>query len=107
MATSDPSEISVVLSEDEESDSNREMPPSKKKKKVTACKFKSSWSLPPQITTSLKENTFAYCRLCYSHFSVSHGGLNNIKRHIMGSVHQQRLKDSSGSTFFATFFQKN
>ena len=25
----------------------------------------------------------------------------------MGSVHQRRLKDSSGSTFIATFFQKN
>ena len=35
MATSDPSEISVELSEDEESDSNRETPPSKKKKMST------------------------------------------------------------------------
>ena len=58
-----------------------DMPPVTKKrrtsvsKKVSVCKFKRSWSLPQHITFSSKGDSFAYCRLCSSHFSVSHAGL--------------------------------
>ena len=90
-----------------------DMPPVTKKrrmsvsKKVSVCKFKRSWSLPQHITFSSKGDSFAYCRLCSSHFSVSHGGFNNVKRHVSGSVHQQRQKDSCGTSGIATFFQKD
>ena len=90
-----------------------DMPPVTKKrrtpvsKKVSVCKFKRSWSLPQHITFSSKGDSFAYCRLCSSHFSVSHGGFNDVKRHVSGSVHQQRQKDSCGTSGIATFFQKD
>ena len=75
-----------------------DMPPVTKKrrtsisKKVSVCKFKRSWSLPQHITFSSKGDSFAYCRLCSSHFSVSHGGFNDVKRHVSGSVHQRRSR---------------
>ena len=72
-----------------------ENPPVQKKhktsdrpKKATVCKFERSWSLPQHITSSSKGDTFAYCCLCSSHFSVSHGGFYDVKRHVSGSVHQ-------------------
>jgi uncharacterized membrane protein YeiH len=42
-----------------------------------------------------------------SHFTVSHGGLNDVKRHVSESVHQQRLKDLSSSSTITTFFRKD
>ena len=44
-----------------------------------------------------KYPVYAYCRLCSSHFSILHGGYNDLKRHVAGSMHQQRFKDSSSS----------
>jgi hypothetical protein len=72
-------------------------------------KFKRSWSLSPHISswTSLKGNMYAYCQLRMSHFTVSHGGLNDVKRHVSESVHQQRLKDLSSSSTIITFFRKD
>ena len=42
------------------------------------------WDLPPYITESTKGENYAYCKLCSSHFSVSHGGFHDITRHING-----------------------
>ena len=66
-------------------------PPVPKKRKSITGKFKHSWNLPPYICESSKGSMFAYCQLCSSHFTVSHGGLNDVKRHIDGSGHQQRF----------------
>lgn len=73
-------------------------------KKVSTCKFKRGWTLPQHISSSSKGD---YCRLCSSHFSVAHGGFNDVKRHVSGTVHQQRLKDSHGMSAIGTFFQKD
>ena len=63
-------------------------PPPRKKGKSTAGtgKFNSSWRLPPHITASSKGSIFAYCKVCASNFCISHGGLNDIKRHVGGNV---------------------
>ena len=76
-------------------------------KKASTCKFKRGWTLPKHISSSCKGDTFAYCRLCSSHFSVAHGGFNDVKCHVSGTVHQQRLKDSRGMSAIGTFFQKD
>ena len=48
-----------------------------KKRKISGTgHFKSSWSLPQFITSSTKVTKFEYCKLCYCHFSVSHGGIH-------------------------------
>ena len=115
--------ISDVVSDDETGDLETvepvsdsdcsEIPPVQKRlktssaKKVSTCIFKRGWTLPQHISSSSNGDTFAYCRLCSSHFSVAHGGFNNVKRHVSGSVHQQRFKDSRGMSAIGTFFQKH
>lgn len=38
-------------------------------------KFRSTWHLSSHITASTKKSRYAYCKLCNSHFTDSHGGL--------------------------------
>ena len=38
---------------------------------------------------------FSLCKLCSSDFSITHGGFNDIKRHVEGLNHQRRLKQST------------
>ena len=107
------SSTSYIVSEDEmgnhdlESMSDSDNPPVLKRLKTSNCKFKRSWTLPQHISSSSKGDTFAYCRLCSSHFSVAHGGFNDVKRHVSGTVHQQRLNDLRGMSAIGTFFQKD
>ena len=55
--------------------------PSVQKKRMTGGTiFKFSWTLPENITSSAKSNKFAYCKLCLSHFNITRGGINHIKR---------------------------
>ena len=78
-------------------------PPKKLKINPTG-RFKSSWQLPPHIAKSAKGDSFAYCSLCRSDFSVSHGGLNDVKRHVQGAVHKKRLKDVEKTTTISEFW---
>ena len=91
-STHSDSDSESVASEHEYSSSHASSsdlrPPLRKKGKSTAGtgKFKSSWRLPPHITASSKGSRFAYCKVCASNFCISHGGLNDIKRHVGGNV---------------------
>ena len=38
---------------------------------------------------------------------MSHGGINDIKRHVEGAVHQQKYKDSQGCTSISSLFGRN
>ena len=68
-------------------------PSMEKKRKISGgTRFKFSWTLPENITSSAKSNKFAYCKLCLSHFSITHGSINDIKRHCEGKGHSERLK---------------
>ena len=88
--------------------SSDEGPVRKKRKIVTGGgKFKSSWELPPYIAESRKGEKFAFCKLCSSHFSVSHGGFNDVTRHTTGLVHGQRLKEAQGTTSIASVFPQS
>ena len=68
-------------------------PPKKKGKSMGTGKFRSSWRLPPHITASSKGSRFAFCKVCTSNFCISHGGLNDIKRHVDGPVHKRKLTE--------------
>ncbi len=89
----------TVSTSQRELTSTDEEPPSMKKKfnssRVGVGKFK-SWQLPPHIKPSSKGHKYAFCTLCNSHFGVSHGGFNDVTRHVNGSGHMQRLKDIRG-----------
>ena len=67
-------------------------------------RFKHSWKLPPYITASKRGTKYAYCKLCSSNFDLSHGGFNDIKRHVEGVRHADRLSQSSSSSPITSFY---
>ena len=77
-----------------------EVPPAKRKKPA---RFMSTWTLPPGITASTRGPSFAYCRLCQDHFSVAHGGFNDVTRHVQGKGHAKRFKDTDTSRTIQSF----
>ena len=85
--------------------------PVTKKRRTSAVtgggKFRWTWELPPYIAESTKGEKFAFCKLCNSHFSVSHGGFHDITRHTNGLAHGQRLKDAQGTTSIASAFSQS
>ena len=73
----------------------------------SAGRFKHNWSLPRHIASSYKGCRFAYCRLCDKHFTVSHGGFNDVKRHVNGAVHQRRIRSTQGSDDISNLLTKS
>ncbi len=67
-------------------------------------KFKSNWTLPKFITASNKGSRYVYCKLCSSHFGVAHGGINDVKRHIKGSKHEEKYLESQKSVNIHDYF---
>ena len=51
--------------------------PSAKKRKALACFLSACASRPGVIASSLG-SSFAFCRLCQQHFSVTHGDFNDV-----------------------------
>ena len=74
-------------------------PPAKRK----PARFFSSWTLPPGITASSKGPSFAYCEFCKDNFSVTHGGCNDVKRHVQGKGHEKRYKEVSENRTMESF----
>ena len=48
-----------------------------------------------------KGTKFAYCKLCYCHFTVSHGGIHDIKRHVDCQKHKLKFNESDKSAKIA------
>ena len=78
-------------------------PPRKKCKSMGTGKFRSSWHLPPHITASSKGSRFAFCKVCTSNFCISHGGLNDIKRHVVGPIHKRKLTEKDQNSRLDSF----
>ena len=97
---SDTSQSESFTSKEHEFASNSLWPPwhTKKARVGTAVrlgtgKFKSSWRLPPHITSSSKGSRFASCKLYASNFCISHGDLNDVKWHANGPAHKRKLTE--------------
>ena len=75
------------------------VPPAKRKPAI----FFSSWTLPPGITASSKGPSLAYCKFCKDNFSVTHGGCNDVKRHVQGKGHEKRYKEVSENRTMESF----
>ena len=74
-------------------------PPAKRK----PARFFYSWTLPPGITASSKGPSFAYCKFCKDNFSVTHGGCNDVKRHVQGKGLEKRYKEVSENRTMESF----
>ena len=59
------------------------------------------------FTASTQGDKFVHCKLCRSHFSVAHGGFNDVTRHVQGLSHQQRLKDTQSTSTIASVLSRS
>ena len=69
-------------------------------------RFKKSWKFP-FINASTRGRRFSYCKLCNSHFSVAHGGVNDVKRHCQGPGHLRKHSESERNASIAKFFEES
>ena len=58
----------------------------------TKSRWQASWT-KYRLKASVKGATFAHCTVCGSDFSVSSGGLHDVKRHCKTLKHTRMLKD--------------
>jgi hypothetical protein len=74
-------------------------PPKKRAKKTKTVdqRFRPDYSVAyPVIKKSLKSSSHAFCSLCRSDFSVAHGGLNDVKKHVSTLSHISNAKQAAG-----------
>ena len=90
-----------------ESTSSGGLPTRKKRKTKVVQEAEASWKLPQFITASTKGDRFVHCKLCRSHFSVAHGGFNDVTRHVQGFTHFQRLKDAQSTSAIASALSRS
>jgi len=77
--------------------------PSSKKKKHY-CKFLEDWTkLYDWVQPTSLGNDMAFCKLCSTNFSVSHGGVYDIKRHADGDSHKKAVASTRKSTNLKNF----
>ena len=75
-------------------------PPEKKR---YGCSFKDKWAIERAwVSKSDKGTAFCFCKCCQRHFSISHAGINNVKKHENTDLHKrsnQAGKQSSINNF--------
>ena len=94
--------------ENEEENGVVEIVPSKKPKTQYKQKFKADYRKDfPAITSSRKGESFAFCTLCKSDFTIAHSGRFDIKRHTESKSHKAFNESGwSKTASIATFFSK-
>ena len=56
-------------------------------------KFKKKWTEDHVcIKSSRKGDTFAFCEVCRADFTISHGGYNDVKRHLNTEKHKANAR---------------
>ena len=74
------------------------------KKSKRDCKFQAEWK-SSGMSVSKRGSSFAHCDVCSCDFSVAHGGVNDVKKHLATVKHQEYAKAASGHRSVSTFFQ--
>ena len=82
-------------------------PPVEKKKRTVGGELKHNWTLLTNISSCSKRSRFVYCKLCAKHFTVSHGGMNDIKHHVDWAAHQHKYKDLQGYASISNLFGRS
>ena len=78
--------------------------PGPSKKHKWECKYQQEWGAS-SMTVSRKGSTFAHCTLCITDISIAHGGVNDAKKHLTTSKHQEVVRASGCQRNLETFFQ--
>ena len=79
------------------SDSEVEVQPKAKKRKFCGniCEYEINY---PVMRKSNVSNNHAYCSLCRADFSIGHGGIGDVTKHVKTSKHAAKAVKSGQST---------
>lgn len=80
---------------------NPEEPNNSKKKRLVT--FKKEYEEIPLIRPSHQGNTYAFCAGCSLHFSISHGGRDDITKHTNSAKHKRRLEDTKTNSLLGNY----
>jgi hypothetical protein len=71
-----------------------------------SCKYLERFSIKYSFITKGRTDYEAFCKHCKTYISISHGGVSDIKCHIMKTKHQQKVNASASSKKVSSFFVK-
>ena len=60
-----------------------------------------------ELTGLRRGPNFAHCDHCGTEISIGHGGVNNVKKHLATTKHQEMVKHSSGNQSLRTLFAQS
>lgn len=86
-----------------ESECELEVGPAKRPKKGYMCKYKREWK-SFGMSCSRRGPNFAHCDVCNVEVSISHGGINDVKKHHTTTKHKDSQKASDSSKSLGSFF---
>jgi hypothetical protein len=78
-------------------------PPKKSKRE---CKYHSEWR-SHDVLPSRKGSTFALCESCGVDINIGHGGVNDVRKHLTTTKHQELRKATSSSKRLKAFFRQS
>lgn len=78
------------------------MPKSEKR----SCKFREVWKVDYSWLAKSHLESFSRCTICNKNFSVSHGGLSDVKQHEKSNLHKTNSKSVTSSQILNKFFIK-
>ena len=78
--------------------------PGPSKRPKWECKYQIEWR-SHRVYPSRKGPTFAFCESCGVDINVVHGGLNDVRKHLATSKHQEMLKATSGTSSLKALFR--
>ena len=77
--------------------------PGAPKRQKRECSYQSECG----ISASRRGPTFAHCDICGTEISVGHGEVNDVKKHMATSKHQDIVKNSSGNKSLRVLFAQS
>ena len=76
------------------------------KKARRECKYQQEWKTN-RISPSSRGNSYAHCEYCNADFNIGHGGLNDVKKHLATTKHQQCLNAASNTKELKKFLKNS
>ncbi|KAL4104811.1 hypothetical protein QTP88_020087 [Uroleucon formosanum] len=76
------------------------------KPEIRSCKFREVWKADYRWLAESHQESFSRCTVCNKDFSVSHGGLSDVKQHEKSNLHKINSKSVTSSQILNTFFIK-
>ena len=81
--------------------------PPQKKQRLSCQRYRPEYTVSFKcISPSLVSDSHVRCNICMSDLSISHGGLDDIKRHVKAQKHVAKEKAKVGTPGIANFLLK-